>query len=218
MANSTTRERQASRGGQRAWGVVALGMALALTARADAGGVTPPEVPEKLRVGDDFVAFLVGHATGTQNYVCLPSTTSPTGFAYTLFTPQATLFTDQGHQVTTHFFSPNPAEGGVVRATWEHSQDTSTVWGRVKEQSSDSPFVTPGAIPWLLIEIKGAYAQPTGSHKLAGTKLIHRVNTVGGSAPETGCASSEDIGKRAYVPYAADYFFYESRHPEADGN
>src|SRR5262249_54573934 len=139
-------------------------------------------------------------------------------FAYTLFTPQATLFTDQGQQVTTHFFSPNPAEGGVVRATWEQSQDTSTVWGRVKEQSSDADYVAPGAIPWLLIEIKGAQAQPTGSHKLAGTKLIQRVNTGGGSAPGTGCASWDDVGKRAYVPYTADYFFFESRYPEGDGN
>jgi len=47
-----------------------------------------------------------------------------------LFTPQATLFNDQLKQVTTHFFSPNPFEN-VIRATWQHSRDTSTVWGRV---------------------------------------------------------------------------------------
>ncbi len=50
------------------------------------------------------------------------------------FTPEATLFSDQGEQLTTHFFSPNPFgfgpspfETGIVRATWQDSQDTSTV-------------------------------------------------------------------------------------------
>jgi hypothetical protein len=47
-----------------------------------------------------------------------------------LFTPEATLFDSvDGKQVTTHFFSvnPNPSDGGKIRATWQHSKDTSTV-------------------------------------------------------------------------------------------
>jgi len=72
-------------------------------------------------------AFLVGHGVGTQNYVCLPS---GTGVAFMLFTPQATLFSDDDKQITTHFFSPNPFENntnpavvaaGMIRATWQHS-------------------------------------------------------------------------------------------------
>jgi hypothetical protein len=47
--------------------------------------------------------------------------------AWTLFTPQATLFNDQGEQLISHFFSPNPFENGIVRATWEDSRGTSTV-------------------------------------------------------------------------------------------
>ena len=74
------------------------------------------------------IAFLVGHAVGTQNYICLPS--GP-GVAFALFTPEATLFNDDDGQITTHFFSPNPfADGAPIRATWEHSRDTSTFWVR----------------------------------------------------------------------------------------
>jgi len=43
------------------------------------------------------------------------------------------------------------------------------------------------------------------------TRLIQRVNTVDGKAPSTGCASPQDIAKRALVPYEADYFFFEEK-------
>jgi hypothetical protein len=41
------------------------------------------------------------------------------------------MFDDNDKQVTTHFFSPNPFENGAFRATWQHSRDTSTVWGQL---------------------------------------------------------------------------------------
>jgi Protein of unknown function (DUF3455) len=172
--------------------------------------ITPPPVPTDVRVEAGNKAFLVGHATGTQNYVCLPS---GSGVAWALFTPQATLFDDEGQQITTHFFSPNPFEGGVIRATWQHSRDTSTVWGRVTGISSDPNFVTPGAIPWLLVQVKdvGALAGPTGGTRLTGTTFIQRLNTVGGAAPSTGCSALTDLGAKAFVPYTADYFFYKQQ-------
>jgi hypothetical protein len=193
---------------------------LALFAAASAGdqtsasasarddSITPPPVPTDVQVEAGNKAFLVGHATGTQNYVCLPS---GSGVAWTLFTPQATLFDDEGQQITTHFFSPNPFEGSVIRATWQHSRDTSAVWGKVIGSSSDPNFVTPGAIPWLLVQVKevGALAGPTGGTRLTGTSFIQRLNTVGGAAPSTGCSALTDLGAKAFVPYTADYFFYK---------
>jgi Protein of unknown function (DUF3455) len=176
--------------------------------------VTPPPVPADIRVEAPNKAFLVGHAVGTQNYSCLPCDPSnpncPFGVAYRLFTPQATLFDDQGEQLTTHFFGPNPEEGDIIRAAWQHSRDTSTVWGKVTGSSTDPTFVTPGAIPWLRVQVKdvGALAGPTGGDKLTGTTFIHRLNTAGGAAPPTGCVTSADIGRQAFVPYTADYFFY----------
>ena len=59
---------------------------LPLTAAAD---LVPPPVPPNLEVPAGNQAFLEGHAIGTQNYICLPS---GSGFAWTLFGPQATLF------------------------------------------------------------------------------------------------------------------------------
>jgi hypothetical protein len=166
--------------------------------------VTPPAVPNDLHVPEGNVAFLIGHATGTQNYSC---TVSGTGVAWTLFTPQATLFDDQDTQLTTHFFSPNPSENDTIRATWQHSDDTSIVWGKVIAPSTDAAFVAPGAIPWLLIQQAGVEDGPTGD-ALSRTTYIQRVNTSGGTAPATGCEKPRDIGKKVFVPYTADYVFW----------
>ncbi len=166
----------------------------------------PPPVPANIQVPAGNKLFLVGHATGTQNYVCQPV---GAGFKFVLFTPQATLFSD-GKQATTHFFSPNPAEGGTIRAAWQHSRDTSTVWGEVKpgNSSSDPAYVAPGAIPWLLVTKAGTQAGPDGGDMLTATTFIQRLNTSGGVAPSTGCSSSTDVGNKAFVPYTADYFFW----------
>jgi hypothetical protein len=172
---------------------------------AQAGRVMPPAVPANIQVPAASKPFLAGHASGTQDYICLPS---GSGFAWTFFAPQATLFTDDDQQVITHFLSPNPFESGVPRPTWRHSLDTSTVRGRPIASSSDPAFVARGAIPWLLIEVTGAQDGPTHGHTLTKTSFVQRVNTLAGVAPSTGCSLSTDVGKSALVPYKADYFFY----------
>jgi Protein of unknown function (DUF3455) len=166
-------------------------------------------VPANIQPPANTKAFLVGHAIGTQNYVCAPSGGV---VMWTLFTPQATLFDDELQQITTHFFSPNPFEAGTVRPTWQHSRDTSAVWGKGIQTSSDPNFVMPGAIPWLLIQVKdvGAQTGPTGGDKLTKTTYIQRLNTVGGSAPSNGCSSPTDVGAKVFVPYTADYYFYKN--------
>jgi hypothetical protein len=178
----------------------------------------PPLPPDLEAVPPPHRVAFVGHAVGTQNYVCLPS---GAGLAWTLFTPQATLFRRNGQQLTTHFFSPNPDpdDNRAVRAAWQHSQDSSTVWGRVTDASSDANFVAAGAIPWLTVETAGVQDGPTGGGQMTAITFIQRLNTVGGSAPATGCGVAADIGRRAFVPYRADYFFYEdpTRHGRRDG-
>jgi hypothetical protein len=197
----------------------ATALAVAVTASlpqsAHAGRITPPPVPEKLQVQAGSKAFLEGHGVGTQNYICLPS---GAGFAWTLFTPQATLFSDNDKQVTTHFFSPNPDQANTVRATWQHSRDTSTVWAQLAPDgsSSDADFVAPGAVPWLLLDVVGAQEGPTGGAALTAATQIQRLNTAGGVAPATGCAALEDVGKKAFVPYTADYFFYVKHEDDTD--
>ena len=193
---------------------MALTISLAHSAHADAIGVPP--VPGNIQVLAPNTPYLVGHATGTQNYVCLPS---GAGFKFTLFTPEATLFNENGKQIITHYFSPNPEESGQpVRATWQ-SLDTSTVWGSVgpNDSSSDSAFVKPGAIAWLKVTVVGNHEGPSGGDKLTETTFIQRLNTHGGLAPPTGCASLSDVGREAFMPYTADYFFYKDKEKRGPG-
>jgi hypothetical protein len=190
----------------------AFGLALGLPQLSRAVQVTPPSVPAGIEVQAGHKAFLEGHAVGTQNYVCVPS---GSGFAWTLFAPEATLFGDGGKQLTTHFFSPDPdpSDKGAIRATWLHSRDSSRVWAKlVPNGSSDDPrFVAPGAIAWLKLERVGTAVGPGGGDTLARTSFVQRLNTAGGSAPADGCAGAADVGKKAFVPYSADYFFYRPR-------
>lgn len=182
-----------------------LAFTIALPNPARAEELVAPRTPANLRVDAPNVPYLEGHAVGTQNYVCLPS--GP-GVAWVLFTPEATLFSDDLEQVTTHFFGPNPREHGIIRAAWQHSRDTSIVWARVKEVSTDSNFVAKDAVPWVLLEKAGTQAGPTGGDKLTKTTFVQRVNTIGGVAPSSGCSVPADVGHTAFVPYRADYYFY----------
>jgi hypothetical protein len=128
--------------------------------------------------------------------------------AWTLFTPQATLFSDEREQLITHFASPNPDEGGVLRVTWEDSQDTSTVWA----QAIAVATVNSNAIPWVKLQVVGTQDGPNGGKTLSGTTFIQRLNTEGGLAPKTGCDMPKDIGEKRFVPYTADYFFYRQQN------
>jgi hypothetical protein len=97
---------------------MALILSMAQPARADEGAhadeLTPPPVPAILQIPPGNTVVLVGHAVGTQNYICLPS---GTGVHFTLFTPQATLFNSRNKQLITHYYSPDPFEAGAIRAT-----------------------------------------------------------------------------------------------------
>src|SRR5262245_20371181 len=196
-------------------GLIACSAALAAAATISApqqaaGRVTPPPVPAEIRVPVGNKAFLEGHGVGTQNYICLPcpNPTTPaencpdtSGFAWLLFTPEATLFTDHDKPVTTHFFSPNPDEHGTIRAAWQHSRAISTVWGGRATPSTDPDFVAPDAIPWLLLPMAGVLEGPAGGDTMRATTFIQRVNTVRGLAPSEGCSELADVGAKAFVPY-----------------
>ncbi len=171
--------------------------------------VVPPAVPSDLGVYSNETAFLMAHAVGTQNYSCLP--TANGAVAWTLFGPQATLFSEDGGQEITHFLSANPDEAGLPRATWLHSRDSSRVWAALAAMSTDAAFVDPNAIPWFLLRTVGKQTGPTSGDRLSETTAIQRVNTSGGRAPATGCALASDIGRKALVPYEADYVFYKAR-------
>ena len=168
--------------------------------------IVPPSVPSEIRLSpDDFTPFLKAHAIGTQGYVCIVVGAT---YSWSPFGPQATLFDSDGQQILTHFLSPAPYSL-LPSPTWQHSKDSSAVWGQLIAPSSDPAYVAPGAIPWLLLEAAVVGEGPTFGDKLLPTRRIQRVNTVDGAAPSTGCSQPGNIGKRALVPYEADYYFYK---------
>lgn len=190
-------------------------MAIALTPiGAKAQTPAPPSVPSGLQVPEGHVPFLKGYAYGTQNYVCLPGST---GLAWKFQGPQATVFikfrwfnTEVMQQVATHFLSLNPDEDPTVaRPVWQSSIDTSAVWAKKIEESSDAPYVAPGAIPWLLLQRAGKQTGPTGGSSLAQTSYIQRVNTSGGTISTTACT---EAGAIQFVPYTAEYYFYRPQN------
>ena len=180
---------------------------LTLAIAPNGAPVAQTALPADLVVPAGNVPFLITRAEGTQNYVCVPSGPS---FVWAFFGPQATLLNEANQQVATHFLSPNPAEGGTPRATWQDSADTSTVWAAAIANSTDPNFVAPGAIPWLLLRTVGTQLGPTLGNRLAVTTYIQRVNTEGGVAPGAGCRSARDAGKKVLVPYSTDYIFYKA--------
>jgi hypothetical protein len=207
MKNRNMNMQPISRSFLRIAQVITLGMAfaVALPLTAHAQIVTPP-VPTDLQVPATEEAFLLGHGVGTQNYICQPAA-SLGRVAWTLSTPQAALFSDDAEQLTTHFFSINPEEPNVVRVTWQDSRDTSTIWARLLKAVP----VNPDAIAWLKLEVVGKRVGPTGGDTLFGTTFVQRLNTQGGLAPLTDCDNPQDIGRKAFIPYTADYFFYRRK-------
>jgi hypothetical protein len=181
-------------------------LAVAAPFAAMATNVKPPKVPDTLAVPAGSKAFLIGHAVGTQNYICLPD---GTGAKWVLFGPQATVFDDHGRQLMTHFLSPNPAESNALRATWMDSDRTSSVWAMKVAESDDARYVEPGAIKWFLLKVMGAEEDSQRNDRLVKTTVIHRVNTSGGVAPASECTLTGDVGKTKFVPYTADYVFYK---------
>ena len=205
--------------------VVTLALGCAFGTIAHAQSVTPPPTPTLITPPAGNSAFLVGHAIGTQGYVCLPTVPGASTASWTVNAPrpEATLFLSlggQNFQIVTHFLSPNenpidptqPVPFG--NATWQSSFDSSRVWAAVFNgtmiRAGSDPTSCPntGSIACLLLQTVGEKEGPTGGTLLSKTSFIQRLNTNGGSAPNDGCFTSADVGKQTLVPYTADYFFY----------
>jgi hypothetical protein len=166
-----------------------------------------PDVPTNIAVGTEFKLFARGHAIGTQNFICAP-TAGGSGVEWRFIGPQATLF-ENGAQTGTHFHSMNPSRNDEIQATWQHSGDTSGVWATRFDGSLDSAYVAPGAIEWLLLDVSGQVAGPTGGTKLSKARWIQRINTIGGVKPSAGLCTAATLNTRVFVPYEADYYFYQ---------
>jgi hypothetical protein len=189
---------------------LATAFVVALPQAGHAQTVTPPPAPDRLHVPDGNEAYLIGHAFGSQDYVCAAS---GSGVAFVLTTPEAVLFNNPAHRIINHFFSANPFEAGAVRATWQSTRNSSAFWGalvRAATFTSDPEFVAKDAIAWLLLSRAGVLEGSGNGDNLAEATFVQRVNTVGGLAPSIGCNSPDNLGTTAFVPYEADYVFYRS--------
>jgi hypothetical protein len=184
---------------------------------ASAQTVTPPTTPGDITPPEGNIAFLVGHAFGSQGYTCLPTSTGGTSWTINPARPEATLFTNlfgQPLEIITHFTSINekPKEGVVPplsgNATWQSSFDSSRVWakaiGTPLVAGTDESCPNNGSIPCLLLQSVGNDKGPAGGRLLADTTFVQRLNTKGGAAPTTACTA----GQTQLQPYTADYYFY----------
>ena len=143
--------------------------------------------PPAITVPEGNTVFLVGHATGVPIYACNNGSWGPTS------TPRATLVDDKNKVVATHFACP----------TWQARDGSTVVGARVNGVNAPDPGK---AIPWLLLSAKSTAPGPDGD-QFVNTTFVQRVNTDGGVAPTTSCATTD---KPVEVPYTADYYFWKA--------
>ena len=124
-----------------------LACAFATVTHAQAQSIPSPTTPTLITPPAGNKAFMVGHALGTQGYVCLPTSPGASTASWTLNPPrpEATLFQTffgQQLQIVTHFLSPDANPNGIQdptpfgNATWQSSFDSSRVWAAVLHGNS----------------------------------------------------------------------------------
>jgi hypothetical protein len=175
-------------------GIIAATAGLSLTQVAQAAQVTQagPEaaVPGSIKVPGGNKVFLVGHGVGVQIYSC---NASPSGFSWHFIAPRANLYDSHRKLIITHYAGP----------TWQ-AKDGSKVVGR----TDASVTVNASAIPWLRLSPASKAAGPHG-RELVATTYVQRIATKGGIAPRAAECSRATAGKKADVPYTADYYFWK---------
>jgi hypothetical protein len=199
--------------------------AFGMATHAGAQKITPPATPNAITPPAGNNAFLLGHAVGTQGYICLPTSEGASAVSWTVNSarPEATLFFnyfEQDVQIVTHFLSPDthpnefaPTSLPSGNPTWQSSLDSSKVWGQPLHSilaGSDESCPNTGAIACLLLQAIWSQEGPGGGKYLTQTTFVQRLNTKGGSAPNIGCTVPGDVGKQALVPYTADYYFFRA--------
>jgi Protein of unknown function (DUF3455) len=203
--------------------IITLGCVLSAPTHGRAQRITPPSTPSAITPPAGNSAFLLGHAAGTQGYICLPTGAGASTVSWTVDAarPEATLFVDfPGREVVTHFLSPNSNPNEFASEplpfgspTWQSSIDSSKVWGQKLASisaGSDDSCPHTGSIPCLLLQSAGSEAGPSGGRYMTQTTFIQRLNTNGGSAPASGCSVLGDVSKQILVPYTADYYFFHA--------
>ncbi|MGB8013596.1 MAG: DUF3455 domain-containing protein [Terriglobales bacterium] len=168
--------------------ILAFVMLVSLSLRvANAQKISPPNVPDAIRVPANEEVVLLAHASGSQIYTCQPGEGGK--FTWTLKAPDAELKDEKGKVIGSHFAGP----------TWK-LKDGSEVTGKaLAHVESDDP----NSIPWLLVKAVGH----TGNGLLTNVTSIQRIHTHAGKPPAAGCDESHP-GTETKSTYTADYYFY----------
>jgi Protein of unknown function (DUF3455) len=152
-------------------------------------GVCPDAVPAALTPAADQTLAADFTGDGVQIYSC---NATATGYAWVFIAPEANLLNHGGDVVGTHYAGP----------TWEADDGSKIVGAKVAAASSPD-----GAIPWLLLKVV-SHGGPDG--RFSDVTSVQRLETVGGTAPATGC-DADHAGATARVPYTAHYVFYRTQ-------
>jgi hypothetical protein len=164
--------------------------------------LTPPTVPDLIKVPAGATLLHHFHAVGTQNYTCTATPPTEDGGATTYAygaaaTPDAILSDSCNHPVIHHSGGP----------TWTWLADSSAIVA-VRLQG----VAVTGSIPQLLLQVN----QHTGSGVLSPVTYVQRLDTTGGVMPTAGCGAA-NVGSIARVAYEANYYFYEGPPKSNDG-
>ena len=139
----------------------------------------------------DSIQVPAGHKLATHTYAEGVQIYRWSGAEWVFAGPEANLYSDAAGTdlVGTHFGGP----------TWRSNSGS-----EVKAAVAKRCPVGPNAIPWLLL---GATSQD-GPGIFDRITYIHRVNTVGGTAP---VGPGSFVGQEKREPYTAEYFFYRAQ-------
>lgn len=152
--------------------------------------ISPPPVPDNIKVPDGQTVLLKALGKGVQIYDCMATAADPGKFDWSLKAPEADLTNEDGKRIAKHYAGP----------TWE-ANDGSKVVGELPPKKADAP--RPGAVPWLLLKAK----THEGTGTFAKVTYIQRVDTGGGVPPAAGCDQAH-VTTEARVDYRANYYFY----------
>jgi hypothetical protein len=175
----------------RAWLLACSFFAITAAVSCHRESVSPPNVPDNLKVPNGQEVLMKALGKGVQIYDCTQKADDPSKFEWSFRAPEADLTNERGEKIARHFAGP----------TWE-ANDGSKVVGEF-QQKADAPH--PGAVPWLLLKAKSN----EGTGTFAKVTYIQRVDTEGGVAPAAGCDQAHDRAE-ARVDYKANYYFYVS--------
>jgi len=151
--------------------------------------ISPPQVPDNLKVPAGQTVLLKALGKGVQIYGCKAKPGDPGKFEWSFKAPEADLTNEHGDKIAKHYAGP----------TWE-ANDGSKVVG---EKKAETPAPRPGAVPWLLLKAK----TNEGTGTFARVTYIQRVDTEGGVAPAAGCDQAH-VTTEVRVDYRANYYFY----------